>query len=112
MARPKGIPKTGGREKGTPNKVTSDTKQWIQQLIDGNRKTFEKDLKELDSKDRLIILERMMSYVVPKMQSVDVKAQVEAEYQELEKLLEKAPDEAIERIEQRITELMNSQNEN
>ena len=27
--RPKGIPKTGGRQKGTPNKITTDVRQGI-----------------------------------------------------------------------------------
>jgi hypothetical protein len=29
MAKPKGAPKTGGRKKGTPNKVTADLKDAI-----------------------------------------------------------------------------------
>ena len=33
-----------GRPKGVPNKVTGTVKEWIQQVIDGNRKRFEKDL--------------------------------------------------------------------
>lgn len=30
MSRPKGLPKTGGRQKGTPNKVTADIKEIAQ----------------------------------------------------------------------------------
>lgn len=74
MAQQKG--KTGnpnGRPKGTPNKVTSEMKSWIQQLIDGNRKQLEKDLKALDPAERWRVVEKLMSYVVPKMQSVEAK---------------------------------------
>lgn len=31
MARPKGTPKTGGREKGTPNKISLDVKELAQE---------------------------------------------------------------------------------
>ena len=37
-----------GRPKGVPNKVTGTVKEWIQQVIDGNRKRFEKDLLALE----------------------------------------------------------------
>lgn len=111
MARKKGTEKTGGRSKGTPNRVTSELKSWIQQVIDGNRSQFEKDLKGLDAKDRLLILEKLMAYVTPKMQSVSIDAQIQAEYQELEKLLLSAPDEVVDRLAERISTLNNVQNE-
>ena len=38
--------------------------------IDKNRKQMEKDLKMLDPKDRLQMLEKMMQYVIPKQQAV------------------------------------------
>lgn len=34
MARPKGLPKTGGRAKGTPNKVTASVKQALEEAFD------------------------------------------------------------------------------
>lgn len=71
MAQKKG--QTGnpnGRPKGTPNKVTIEMKTWLAGLIDKNRRQIEKDLKKLEPKDRLVILERLMQYTVPKMQAV------------------------------------------
>ncbi len=35
MARPKGQPKIGGRQKGTPNKHPSELKDMIRQALDG-----------------------------------------------------------------------------
>lgn len=66
MSRPKGTPKTGGRVKGTPNKVTSSLKEWISSLIDENREQIENDLKSLEPKERLQILSRFLEYIIPK----------------------------------------------
>lgn len=33
--KPKGLPKTGGRQKGTPNKLTTSAKEAIEQAFDG-----------------------------------------------------------------------------
>jgi hypothetical protein len=95
----------GGRKPGTPNKITGDMKAWIQNLIDGNRKKFEADLKKLEPKDRLVILERLMAYIIPKQASISVEMQIMAEYEALEKLLINAPESAIEQIEKRIENL-------
>jgi uncharacterized protein (UPF0305 family) len=73
MSRSKGTGKTGGRAKGTPNKVTTGVREWIAGLIDKNRRQMERDLRQLESKDRLIMFERLMQYVVPKMQNITAK---------------------------------------
>jgi len=36
MARPKGSPKLGGRAKGTPNKATTEFRQTVTALLEGN----------------------------------------------------------------------------
>ena len=70
MARPKGTPKTGGRQKGTPNKVTASVKGWLSCLIDKNRKQIERDLKAVEPMERLQMIETLMQYVVPKQQAI------------------------------------------
>ena len=62
--------KHGGRVKGTPNKVTSDTRQWLAKLLNKQRKQIEEDLQDVEPKDRLLILEKFMQYVIPKRQQV------------------------------------------
>lgn len=68
--------KTGGRQKGVPNKVTTTIREYISELIDDNRKQIKKDLRALEPKERLQILERLMAYVTPKVQAVDISAEL------------------------------------
>lgn len=80
MARPKndGKGRLGGRAKGTPNKISVTTKEWLAYLIDKNRLQMERDLKQLQPKERLVILEKLMQYVIPKSPiSIEQKQQVE-----------------------------------
>lgn len=93
MAQPKG--KTGnpnGRPKGSPNKITATAREWISGLIDKNRKQIERDLKRLEPKDRLQMLEKLMQYVIPKRQAVSTKI----DFNEM-------PDEAIAEIVDELT---------
>ena len=62
-----------GRPKGKPNKVTQDMRQWLSAVLEKNRSQMEKDLKALEPKERLQILERLMQYVVPKQQAVSAE---------------------------------------
>ena len=73
MSRTKGTPKTGGRGKGTPNKVTGTLKEFIGGIIDENRERIKEDLELLEPKDRLLVLEKLMQYVIPKQKEMDVK---------------------------------------
>jgi len=72
MAQPKG--KTGnpkGRPKGAPNKITTELKTWVQMLIDNNRQELEQDLKKLSPKERWQLIERLLAFCIPKMQSTE-----------------------------------------
>lgn len=62
-----------GRPKGKPNKITADVRQWLAELIDGNRAQIKKDLKKVSPKDRLKMLEKFMQYVVPKQQATTLE---------------------------------------
>jgi len=100
--------KTGnpnGRPKGVQNKVSGELKVWVQKLLDENRQTFESDLKNIDPVQRLQILEKMLNYCVPRLQSISIEEQVKAEYSELETLLHKMPDELIDRISEKVVKL-------
>ncbi|MBE6314143.1 MAG: hypothetical protein E7079_04230 [Bacteroidales bacterium] len=60
-----------GRPKGSKNKVTTEVRDWISKVIDKQRPQLEKDLKLLEPAERWRIIEKLMSYVVPKMQAVE-----------------------------------------
>ena len=69
--------KTGGRQKGTPNKTTTSLRDWFLQLINDNRAKIQKDFEELDGKERLQWLEKILPYLLPKVQNpVEVEGAV------------------------------------
>lgn len=100
--------KTGnpnGRPKGVPNKITSATKDWIQKIVDGNRAQYEKDLKAIPPLERVKVISGLLQFIVPKQASVDIKSQIEAEYEALAKLIDTAPDEFVDKITEKILKL-------
>lgn len=68
--RKKGCLKSGGRKKGTPNKVTASVRQWLAQFVTDQIPTIEADIKTLPPKDRVFVWERLLQYVTPKRQAV------------------------------------------
>jgi hypothetical protein len=63
-----------GRPKGKPNKVTAEMKEKIQLFIASNFETIQKDYETVDPKDRLIIFERLLKYVIPaKVEQENIK---------------------------------------
>lgn len=80
MARQKndGKGRLGGRTKGTPNKVTKTAREWLTALVDKNRRQIERDLKQLEPKERLLILEKLLQYVIPKKQAVNTSVSLES----------------------------------
>lgn len=100
----------GGRAKGTPNKSTSDLKNWLSGVLNDNRNQFEKDLKSLLPEERIKVLSGLFNYVIPKQQSLSVEEQINSETEALTRWLETAPQEAIDGIAQRVLELQKINN--
>lgn len=61
--------KTGGRVQGTPNKLTGDLRAKINTIIENQIDSIETDLNSLEPKDRLLILEKLLKYALPTLQS-------------------------------------------
>ena len=106
--RRKGTEKTGGRKAGTPNKVSGTVKEWIASIIDGNRKQFEDDLKELEPGERVRIISGLLSYVAPKQAPSRPDEELRKEKELLYDLLMDLPDEFVRRISDRLNELEKS----
>ena len=75
--RAKGTPKTGGRQKGTPNKTTQSVKEFIQAILDDNQEQLREDLKNLSPKDRVNAILGLLPYVLPKQQATTATLAVE-----------------------------------
>lgn len=79
MAQPKGS--TGnpnGRPKGALNKTTKTLKEWITTFIDENKEQIESDWLSLEPKERVVLFEKMLRYVIP----TQVKAEIEEKPQQ------------------------------
>lgn len=107
MARQRndGRGRLGGRKAGTPNKTTKEVKEWISALLGDNRARFEQSLTNVAPEDFIKTYMGLLNYVTPKMQAVSLDATLEAEYKDMEKLLDVAPDEAIDKIAKKVIEL-------
>ena len=79
MARQKndGKGRLGGRVKGTPNKTTLATKEFIQAILDENQEQLKEDLKNLAAKDRVNALLGLLPYIIPKQQATTATLAVE-----------------------------------
>ena len=61
--------KFGGRQKGTPNKITSEIRDKISILIKGTVDSI--DVSTLTHFEKVKLLNALVQYVVPKLQSAD-----------------------------------------
>lgn len=100
MAQPKG--KSGnpkGRPKGKPNKVTSTIKEWIVGLINDNRKDVEEAFSNLKPKEKIVMLEKLLPYVVPKQQAITGDIQTSIKQEEVAELdLSQIPDDLLGQV--------------
>jgi len=67
--------KYGGRQSGTPNKVTLQLRESITLFLEGNFAIIENDFKNLTPSVRAKVFCELLPFAVPKLQaaSVDVK---------------------------------------
>ena len=72
VGRKKGTPKTGGRVKGTKNKITATQKQWIEDFLTRKQPEMEKEWDKLEPKDKWQRFEKLTGYIVPKMTSAQI----------------------------------------
>ena len=61
--------KYGGREKGTPNKLTKEIRKILNDIVHKELEKVEENLNTLEPKQRLEVLIKLMPYVLPKVES-------------------------------------------
>ena len=54
-----------------PNKATTKIRENFQQLIENNLHQIEKDLKKLTAKDRIELLVKITSFILPKLKQIE-----------------------------------------
>ena len=62
--------KYGGRQKGTPNRMTKELRSVLKDLLYDEIEMLKERLDALDSKERLELLVKLMPFVLPKVTSV------------------------------------------
>lgn len=70
MSKPNGLPKTGGRKRGVPNKVTADVRKVIALFAEANAPTLQKWLDRIAETDPARAADlylRALEYYVPKL---------------------------------------------
>jgi hypothetical protein len=66
-----------GRPKGIPNKITNDLRQWGGEFIDGQREQIVRDWQALEPKDRIMMFEKLMRFVLPTLQATTLQTDFE-----------------------------------
>jgi len=85
--------KTGGRDKGTPNKITKDLRGRINDFLNDNWKTFQDDFDQLAPRDKVYFREKLMQYNAAKQQYTQISTDLN-----LDKFSDHELDILIERI--------------
>jgi hypothetical protein len=66
-----------GRPIGCTNKSTAHFRQWVGEFLDGQRPQIVKDWKTLEPKDRILMFEKLMRFVLPTLQSTTLQSDFE-----------------------------------
>ena len=62
--------KYGGRQKGTPNKLTKELRSVLKDILYQELEQIQEHLETLNSKERVELLIKLMPYVLPKVTSI------------------------------------------
>ena len=83
-----------GRPKGVGNKKTEALRAKVELLISDNWESITKDIKELEPKERIDTMIKLLEYSLPKLNRTEI-----SETSTVEELLMMSPEERRERIE-------------
>jgi hypothetical protein len=68
--------KTGGRQKGTPNKTTNEIREKYKNLISETLEQLSDDIKTLDPKDRLKVIIELSKFVIPTLKATELTTDI------------------------------------
>jgi hypothetical protein len=68
--------KTGGRQKGTPNKTTNEIREKYQLLITESLEQLSEDIKTLEPKDRLKVIIELSKFVIPTLKATELTTDI------------------------------------
>ncbi|MFP4023742.1 MAG: hypothetical protein ACLFVR_04380 [Thiohalospira sp.] len=87
--------KTGGREQGTPNKITGELRGLLKTTLEGELNQVKNYFDSIDDPEKkLELLSRFLPYVVPKLNTVEMNADVNKVHQiEFVNVSKQFPDE-------------------
>lgn len=90
--------KTGGRQKGTPNKTTHEIRTVIAKMIDDYyySEKFAKDIEELEPRERVQAMEKLLQYSLPKLQNTTLDVAMEKKHTIEDRLIELSDEESEE----------------
>lgn len=86
-----------GRKPGTPNKVTKDLRKWVNNFIESQTDQIQKDWKQLEPKDRIVLFEKLLKYSLPTLQATSLTT-------DLEKLTDTQLDQIINELQKQSDE--------
>ena len=69
----RGTINTEGRPKGTPNKATAEVRKAFQSLVENNLPQLEKDLKQLEPKERINAILGIAKFILPQLKQIEVE---------------------------------------
>lgn len=62
--------KTGGRGQGTPNLITKELRERINDFLNENWEQIEKDFKTLEPEKRVMLFEKLLQFTLPRLQTI------------------------------------------
>jgi hypothetical protein len=103
--KPKKRTKTGGRKKGTPNRLKGEIKEKLRLIVEDKAEEFEKRLSKLSDSDFVKSYISLLAYVVPKKQSITTEEAINRETAVIMGVMEQSSEEAINLIANKMIEL-------
>jgi len=69
--------KTGGRQKGTPNKLTSEIREKLNDFVFSEIELIIKNIDTIPIEKRLDFVSKVLPFVIPKMNNIEVTSDID-----------------------------------